>query len=47
MLVVGEREEQEGTVSVRQHGSGDLGSQTIEAFIAFINEEIKKQSGDL
>jgi threonyl-tRNA synthetase len=47
MLVVGEREEQEGTVSVRKHGSGDLGSQKIEEFIAFINEEIRKQSGDL
>jgi threonyl-tRNA synthetase len=47
MLVVGEREEQEGTVSVRKHGSGDLGSQKIEEFITFINEEIRKQSGDL
>jgi len=47
MLVVGEREEAEGTVSVRKHGAGDLGSQSIEAFITFINEEIKKQSGDL
>lgn len=42
MLVVGEREEQEGTVSVRKHGAGDLGSQSIEAFAALINEEIKK-----
>ena len=47
MLVVGEREEQEGTVSVRKHGSGDIGSQKIEEFVAFINEEIKRQSGDL
>ena len=47
MLVVGEREEQEGTVSVRKHGSGDLGSQKLEAFITFINEEVNKQSGDL
>ena len=47
MLVVGEREEEEGTVSVRKHGACDLGSQSIEAFISFINEEIKKQSGDL
>ncbi len=47
MLVVGEREEQDGTVSVRKHGSGDLGSQKIEEFITFINEEVKRQSGDL
>ena len=47
MLVVGEREEQEGTVSVRKHGSGDLGSRKTEEFISFINEEILKQTGDL
>ncbi|HPG34527.1 MAG TPA: threonine--tRNA ligase, partial [Lentimicrobium sp.] len=33
MLIVGEKEEAEGTVSVRRHGVGDLGSFTTEAFI--------------
>jgi threonyl-tRNA synthetase len=32
MLVVGDREEQEGTVSVREHRAGDAGSETTEKF---------------
>lgn len=32
MLIVGEKEEQDGTVSVRKHGEGDLGTFTIEEF---------------
>jgi threonyl-tRNA synthetase len=40
MLIVGEKEEAEGSVSVRRHGVGDLGSFTIEAFIDMINKEI-------
>jgi threonyl-tRNA synthetase len=46
MLVVGEREANEGTVSVRKHGSGDLGPQRIEEFITFIQEEIIKEQGE-
>jgi len=46
MIVVGEREETEGTVSVRKHGTGDLGTQTTEAFIRFIHEEVKKEQGE-
>jgi len=42
MVIVGEKEEKEGTVSVRKHGEGDLGSFTIEDFVSLINEEIKK-----
>jgi threonyl-tRNA synthetase len=42
MLVVGEKEEAEGTISVRKQGTGDLGSQSIEQFAGDINEEIKK-----
>ena len=33
MLVVGDREAEEGTVAVRRHGEGDLGSETIDAFV--------------
>ncbi len=40
MLIVGEKEEAEGTVSVRKHGTGDLGSFTVEAFIEMINKEV-------
>ncbi|OKS86172.1 Threonine--tRNA ligase [Mucilaginibacter polytrichastri] len=32
MLIVGEKEAAEGTISVRKHGTGDLGSLTIEDF---------------
>ena len=40
MIVVGEKEENEGTVSVRKHGEGDIGTFTIEAFISLIKAEI-------
>ncbi len=40
MLVVGEQEMQNETVSVRKHGTGDTGTITIESFI----EQIKKES---
>lgn len=43
MLIVGEKEEAEGTVSVRKHGQGDLGSFSISDFVNLINEEIKEQ----
>lgn len=42
MIIVGEKEEQDGTVSVRKHGEGDLGTFAIEDFISLINDEIKK-----
>lgn len=42
MLIVGEKEENEGTVSVRKHGEGDIGSFSIEGFISFVKEEISK-----
>ena len=39
MLVVGENEEAEGTVSVRKRGEGDLGTMNIEDFIAYFKKE--------
>ncbi len=42
MVIVGEKEESEGTVSVRKHGEGDLGTFTIDEFVALIKEEISK-----
>ncbi len=41
MLIVGEQEEKDGTVSVRKHGEGDLGTMTISEFVEIINKEIK------
>lgn len=40
MLIVGEKEEAEGAVSVRRHGQGDLGSMSIEDFKKQIIKEI-------
>ena len=42
MLIVGEQEEKDGTVSVRKHGEGDIGVMSIEEFAEMINKEIKK-----
>ncbi len=39
MLIVGEKEEETGTVSVRKHGEGDLGTMTLEAFKNLIVKE--------
>lgn len=47
MLIVGEKEQEEGKVSVRKHGQGDLGSFSIEEFIQYfqgiISESLSKQ----
>ena len=45
MLVVGEKEAADGTLSVREHGQGDLGVLTPEAFAALVRERIKVQLG--
>ncbi|APZ46517.1 threonine--tRNA ligase [Polaribacter reichenbachii] len=42
MVIVGEKEEQDGTVSVRKHGEGDLGTFTIKEFVTLIKEEEAK-----
>ena len=40
LLVVGEQEEAEGTVSVRRQGEGNKGSMSMDAFVSLVNEEI-------
>ena len=40
MLIVGEKESEDGLVSVRKHGEGDLGSMSMEAFAELIKKEI-------
>ena len=42
MLIVGEKEEAEGLVSVRKHGDGDLGTMKAEAFVELVNTTIAK-----
>jgi len=43
LLIVGEKEEESGTIAVRKQGEGDKGSMKIEDFVTFINAEIKKE----
>ena len=40
MLILGDQEEVENSVSVRKHSEGDLGSMTAEAFSLLLNKEI-------
>ena len=42
MLILGEKEVGEGTISVRRQGAGDLGSMTPEAFDTLIKDEIAR-----
>jgi threonyl-tRNA synthetase len=43
MLVVGEREEAQGEVSVRQRSKGDLGTRSFDAFVADLKQEINER----
>jgi threonyl-tRNA synthetase len=45
MLIIGEKEASSGSVSVREHGQGDLGTMAPEAFAALVKERIGKQLG--
>lgn len=45
MLVVGEKEAADGTLSVREHGHGDLGTLTPQAFADLVKERIRSQLG--
>ncbi len=43
MLIVGEKEEEEGTVSVRRHGNINDGTMLLGDFVTLINEAIKAE----
>ncbi len=43
MLVVGEKEQADGTVAVRKQGQGDQGVMTKEAFAQLVNDEVAQQ----
>ncbi|WP_372754748.1 threonine--tRNA ligase [Labilibaculum sp.] len=43
LIIVGEKEATEGTVSVRRQGEGDMGSMSIQEFTNFINKEVEDQ----
>ncbi|SIQ91203.1 threonine--tRNA ligase [Pontibacter lucknowensis] len=40
MLIVGEKEQENGAVSVRRHGEGDLGTMTVEEFISSFQSKV-------
>jgi threonyl-tRNA synthetase len=40
MLIVGEKEQESGQVSIREHGKGDLGTMSIDAFRSLFQERI-------
>jgi len=40
MLIVGEKEQEEGSVSVRKHGEGDKGSYSLDDFKKLIETEV-------
>ncbi len=42
MLIIGEKEAGEEMLSVRRHKQGDLGSMSVEQFIAHVKEEINR-----
>ncbi|MBU2526008.1 MAG: threonine--tRNA ligase [Bacteroidetes bacterium] len=42
MIIVGEKENEEGTVSVRKHGGEDLGSMTLEVFAEIVQKDLEK-----
>ena len=42
IVIVGEREEKEGNITIRKHGGEDLGTMNVDQFIKLINDEIKE-----
>jgi len=44
MLIVGEKEAEAGTVSVRRRHQGDLGAMDVTELIDLLNDEIKQRS---
>ncbi|MDD7004852.1 MAG: His/Gly/Thr/Pro-type tRNA ligase C-terminal domain-containing protein, partial [Clostridiales bacterium] len=46
MLVVGDRDVENGVVSVRSRKGGDLGAMTLDAFKEKILEEVKTRARD-
>lgn len=43
MIIVGEREETENKISVREHGVGDLGSMTLDEFLQLIKNKVEEE----
>jgi threonyl-tRNA synthetase len=46
MLVIGEKEMNEGKVAIRRQGKGDLGAKLVDEFVAEIVEEVKERKSE-
>ncbi len=46
LLIIGEKEVEKGTVSVRKQGEGDKGTMKVDEFVDFIKTEIRKEIAD-
>lgn len=46
LLIIGEKEAENGTVAVRKQGEGDKGSMKIEEFVNFIRSEIARETAN-
>jgi threonyl-tRNA synthetase len=46
MLVIGEKEMNEGKVAIRRQGKGDLGAKSVDEFINEIVSEVKERRGE-
>jgi threonyl-tRNA synthetase len=45
MLVIGEKEVNEGKVAVRRQGKGDLGAKLVDEFVSEVSDEVKERRG--
>ncbi len=43
LLIIGEKEEDSGTIAVRRQGEGDKGAMTLEEFALFMQKEVEEQ----
>lgn len=46
LLIVGEREAENGTISVRKQGEGDHGAMKAEDFVQLVNQEVEKLTSE-
>lgn len=47
MLIVGEKEENNKTISIRKHGGEDLGEMSIDDFISLVQSKVKEEISDI
>ena len=47
MLIIGEKESEADTISVRRHGEGDLGSMKLDEFVELVSGIVKEEIKDI